>query len=208
VLALEYTFYIVVILSLRKYNCSLWHHGYGTSFQILWTWSFWQTFYRKIREFSGFFNTNLTELLLTMGGVYEGICRLWLITWHVGLFIVLTLGQIGFKGRKDGYWSVLLWVVFSTHLFSVFALEESRTLTSDFVSLRNCVSLWCEWFQIGILEFFVIVIGVLSLCCHSSVWHIANHDIYLFAGKVKRVQVVGVKSSSCLATVEHQTGCC
>ncbi|KAH8965154.1 hypothetical protein BDL97_04G103600 [Sphagnum fallax] len=29
---------------------------------------------------------------------------LWLITWHVGLFIVLTLGQIGFKGRKDGYW--------------------------------------------------------------------------------------------------------
>ncbi|CAK9223635.1 unnamed protein product [Sphagnum troendelagicum] len=33
---------------------------------------------------------------------------LWLITWHVGLFVVLTLGQIGFKGRKDGYWSVLL----------------------------------------------------------------------------------------------------
>jgi photosystem I subunit PsaO len=29
---------------------------------------------------------------------------LWLITWHLGLFIVLTLGQIGFKGRKDGYW--------------------------------------------------------------------------------------------------------
>jgi hypothetical protein len=43
----------------------------------------------------------------------------------------------------------------------------------------------------------VIVIGVLSLYCHSSVWHIANHDISLFAGKVKRVQVVGVKSSSC-----------
>lgn len=31
-------------------------------------------------------------------------CRLWMITWHVGLFIVLTLGQIGFKGRQDGYW--------------------------------------------------------------------------------------------------------
>lgn len=34
-------------------------------------------------------------------------CRLWMITWHVGLFIVLTLGQIGFKGRKDGYWWVI-----------------------------------------------------------------------------------------------------
>ncbi|XP_024396965.1 photosystem I subunit O [Physcomitrium patens] len=30
---------------------------------------------------------------------------LWMVTWHVGLFIVLTLGQIGFKGRQDGYWS-------------------------------------------------------------------------------------------------------
>ncbi|KAG0566852.1 hypothetical protein M758_7G085600 [Ceratodon purpureus] len=30
---------------------------------------------------------------------------LWMLTWHVGLFVVLTLGQIGFKGRQDGYWS-------------------------------------------------------------------------------------------------------
>lgn len=28
--------------------------------------------------------------------------RLWLVTWHLGLFIVLTLGQIGFKARGDG----------------------------------------------------------------------------------------------------------
>ncbi|MCO5556657.1 hypothetical protein L7F22_010208 [Adiantum nelumboides] len=28
---------------------------------------------------------------------------LWMITWHIGLFIVLLLGQIGFKGRQDGY---------------------------------------------------------------------------------------------------------
>ncbi|KAJ7568385.1 hypothetical protein O6H91_01G079900 [Diphasiastrum complanatum] len=28
---------------------------------------------------------------------------LWMITWHLGLFIVLTLGQIGFKGRQDQY---------------------------------------------------------------------------------------------------------
>lgn len=28
---------------------------------------------------------------------------LWLITWHFGLFVCLTFGQIGFKGRSEGY---------------------------------------------------------------------------------------------------------
>ncbi|PKA65393.1 hypothetical protein AXF42_Ash005727 [Apostasia shenzhenica] len=28
---------------------------------------------------------------------------LWLITWHLGLFLVLTFGQIGFKGRAEEY---------------------------------------------------------------------------------------------------------
>ncbi|KAF2617679.1 hypothetical protein F2Q68_00042647, partial [Brassica cretica] len=28
---------------------------------------------------------------------------LWLITWHLGLFICLTFGQIGFKGRTEDY---------------------------------------------------------------------------------------------------------
>ncbi|KAK1275023.1 hypothetical protein QJS04_geneDACA011715 [Acorus gramineus] len=28
---------------------------------------------------------------------------LWLITWHFGLFVCLTFGQIGFKGRNEGY---------------------------------------------------------------------------------------------------------
>nr|CAD1836761.1 unnamed protein product [Ananas comosus var. bracteatus] len=28
---------------------------------------------------------------------------LWMITWHIGLFLCLTFGQIGFKGRADGY---------------------------------------------------------------------------------------------------------
>ena len=28
---------------------------------------------------------------------------LWLVTWHLGLFIVLTFGQIGFKGRTEDY---------------------------------------------------------------------------------------------------------
>ncbi|KAK4255272.1 hypothetical protein QN277_008289 [Acacia crassicarpa] len=28
---------------------------------------------------------------------------LWLITWHLGLFLCLTFGQIGFKGRTEDY---------------------------------------------------------------------------------------------------------
>ncbi|KAF5727545.1 hypothetical protein HS088_TW22G01241 [Tripterygium wilfordii] len=28
---------------------------------------------------------------------------LWLVTWHLGLFLVLTFGQIGFKGRTEDY---------------------------------------------------------------------------------------------------------
>ncbi|KAJ6311083.1 hypothetical protein OIU76_015746 [Salix suchowensis] len=28
---------------------------------------------------------------------------LWLVTWHLGLFICLTFGQIGFKGRTEEY---------------------------------------------------------------------------------------------------------
>ncbi|KAK8939034.1 hypothetical protein KSP39_PZI011375 [Platanthera zijinensis] len=28
---------------------------------------------------------------------------LWLVTWHLGLFLTLTFGQIGFKGRTEEY---------------------------------------------------------------------------------------------------------
>ncbi|KAK9122841.1 hypothetical protein Sjap_012443 [Stephania japonica] len=28
---------------------------------------------------------------------------LWLVTWHIGLFLCLTFGQIGFKGRTESY---------------------------------------------------------------------------------------------------------
>ncbi|KAJ0973382.1 hypothetical protein J5N97_021341 [Dioscorea zingiberensis] len=28
---------------------------------------------------------------------------LWLVTWHLGLFLCLTFGQIGFKGRAEKY---------------------------------------------------------------------------------------------------------
>ncbi|KAI5666825.1 hypothetical protein M9H77_16678 [Catharanthus roseus] len=30
---------------------------------------------------------------------------LWLITWHLGLFLCLTFGQIGFKGRTEDYFN-------------------------------------------------------------------------------------------------------
>ena len=30
-------------------------------------------------------------------------CWWWLVTWHLGLFICLTFGQIGFKGRTEDY---------------------------------------------------------------------------------------------------------
>ncbi|XP_064967959.1 photosystem I subunit O-like [Musa acuminata AAA Group] len=28
---------------------------------------------------------------------------LWMVTWHLGLFLCLTFGQIGFKGRTEDY---------------------------------------------------------------------------------------------------------
>uniref|UniRef100_UPI003467ED9B Photosystem I reaction center subunit O n=1 Tax=Fittonia albivenis TaxID=141305 RepID=UPI003467ED9B len=28
---------------------------------------------------------------------------LWMVLWHLGLFLTLTFGQIGFKGRSEGY---------------------------------------------------------------------------------------------------------
>lgn len=29
---------------------------------------------------------------------------LYLVTWHVGLFATMLLGQVGVNGRKQGYW--------------------------------------------------------------------------------------------------------
>ena len=29
---------------------------------------------------------------------------LYMVTWHVGLFVTLTLAQIGIQGRKQEYW--------------------------------------------------------------------------------------------------------
>ncbi len=30
-------------------------------------------------------------------------CRLYMITWHIGLFLCIFLGQIGVQARKQGY---------------------------------------------------------------------------------------------------------
>jgi len=29
---------------------------------------------------------------------------LYMITWHIGLFTTMLLGQVGVNGRKQGYW--------------------------------------------------------------------------------------------------------
>eukprot|EP00850_Spirogloea_muscicola_P004087 SM000017S02827 [mRNA] locus=s17:519112:520031:+ [translate_table: standard] len=51
-----------------------------------------------------FFNSIGAELAhFPTGPGVDSPFWLWLLTWHTGLFIVLTFGQIGFKGRGDGY---------------------------------------------------------------------------------------------------------
>jgi len=45
----------------------------------------------------------LMKLLIATDRRTPTRCRLWLVTWHLGLFIVLTFGQIGFKGRTEDY---------------------------------------------------------------------------------------------------------
>eukprot|EP00239_Pterosperma_sp_CCMP1384_P007711 CAMPEP_0197846556 /NCGR_PEP_ID=MMETSP1438-20131217/3497_1 /TAXON_ID=1461541 /ORGANISM="Pterosperma sp., Strain CCMP1384" /LENGTH=153 /DNA_ID=CAMNT_0043458247 /DNA_START=49 /DNA_END=510 /DNA_ORIENTATION=+ len=39
-----------------------------------------------------------------VGPSIEDPIWLYMLTWHVGLFTCLLLGQIGFQGRKQGYW--------------------------------------------------------------------------------------------------------
>ena len=37
------------------------------------------------------------------GPALEDKFWLYLITWHIGLFVTMLLGQIGWQGRKQGY---------------------------------------------------------------------------------------------------------
>jgi photosystem I subunit PsaO len=36
--------------------------------------------------------------------VRAAACRLYMVTWHVGLFVTMLLGQVGVQGKKQGYW--------------------------------------------------------------------------------------------------------
>ena len=73
-------------------------------------------------------------------------CRLWLVTWHLGLFIVLTFGQIGFKGRTEDYfWILNLWSLFLLFFFLFLvcphcpsALQSMMTLCYLFPSYQEC----------------------------------------------------------------------
>ena len=39
------------------------------------------------------------DLILTC--MYAFMSRLWLVTGHVGVFVCLSFGQVGFKGRSE-----------------------------------------------------------------------------------------------------------
>jgi len=55
----------------------------------------------------GLFNASIAENLarFPQGPALSDKFWLYLISWHVGLFVVLLLGQVGVQGRKQGYWS-------------------------------------------------------------------------------------------------------
>ncbi|KAG1664610.1 hypothetical protein FOA52_004485 [Chlamydomonas sp. UWO 241] len=53
----------------------------------------------------GLFNASIAEELahFPQGPALGDKFWLYLISWHVGLFVVMLLGQIGIQGRKQGY---------------------------------------------------------------------------------------------------------
>ncbi|GER53069.1 photosystem I subunit O [Striga asiatica] len=51
-----------------------------------------------------FFSSISTELAhFPTGPALTSPFWLWLVCWHLGLFLTLTFGQIGFKGRTENY---------------------------------------------------------------------------------------------------------
>ncbi|KAL1557598.1 photosystem I subunit O-like [Salvia divinorum] len=51
-----------------------------------------------------FFSSISTELAhFPTGPALDSPFWLWLVLWHLGLFLSLTFGQIGFKGRTENY---------------------------------------------------------------------------------------------------------
>ena len=55
----------------------------------------------------GLFMESISENLahFPTGPALDDKFWLYMITWHVGLFLTLTLGQIGIQGRKQGYFN-------------------------------------------------------------------------------------------------------
>ncbi len=101
------------------------------------------------------------------GCIVEGMIKLWLVTWHLDLFIVLTLGQIGFKGCKDGYWSE---------------------------SLSACIpsyKIFCIFF--GLLHLHLnIFLWDPTACLFSFFYFCHTNNVYLLQGKLK-MQVVRMR---------------
>lgn len=54
----------------------------------------------------GAFMASISENLarFPQGPALDDKFWLYMVTWHVGLFVSLTLAQIGIQGRKQGYW--------------------------------------------------------------------------------------------------------
>ena len=55
-----------------------------------------------LAAFTESIGTNLANF--PQGPGIEDKFWLYLITWHIGLFSTMLLGQIGWQGRKQGYW--------------------------------------------------------------------------------------------------------
>lgn len=98
------------------------------------------------------------------GCIVEGMIRLWLVTWHLDLFIVLTLGQIGFKGCKDGY--------------------MVRILVCPYSKLRKFLHFL--WTSSSAFQYFL---WDPTACLFSLLYFCHTNNVYLLQGKLK-MQVV------------------
>ncbi|KAF6169252.1 hypothetical protein GIB67_013682 [Kingdonia uniflora] len=68
--------------------------------------SFSHSFFSLLLWKSDFIRSRVSAqnpLKQAVGNSRSRVTWLWLVTWHLGLFICLTFGQIGFKGRSESY---------------------------------------------------------------------------------------------------------
>jgi len=54
----------------------------------------------------GLFTSSIGENMAKFptGPALDDSFWLYMITWHIGLFSTMLLGQVGFQGKKQGYW--------------------------------------------------------------------------------------------------------